>query len=548
MKFKQLKQSIQDRKIEAQLKGVELKSSWQQYHGKDISAIANNETLVKGWLVLGVDNNGAVIGKDVNWLKTVEQEVTNHIRQYLEPSWAVINVFGEEINGGQCLFIEISNPQDVVKWNGKAYHLCGTSSKEMKPHELLELSLKLPGSDFSKAKYSGEINGSQVIEFVQKVTQINDDFQIDLNTTSTNEILRKLNIFETNAAGILFGSIPFRVVHFNEDGDILDQRTRKGLYQILSDSFIEEIQSRARKKATVVEDGNISAAEEAPYPLKALREILANAVAHALYQKSDGDLVVETHPNRITVRNNCTKNAIAFLGKWFSRIHKPMNKHLMNTLRVARITDEQGSGKIRIFRLMLESGKREPIADFHDLGDYGRWSISLFNEESNLELKKISDEIRDSFPDKDQWRIATALLLWRDKKWNEISEYLDDHYKFVAKQVLENKKSPVMKFDNQLYTKRWAKIRLTGQITKSFSEQEKNVLYKFLNKIAFMSSNEGHISSEQAREYSGLSNSPSEMTQLARLFGEWKDEGKMIQRKKGQWQFTKKVDVKQDNL
>ena len=160
-------------------------------------------------------------------------------------------------------------------------------------------------------------------------------------------------------------------------------RNQKKDYSIYFQIRLEEIQSRARKKGTDVQDSNITATEEEPYPLKALREILANAVAHTLYQKHKGDIVVETHPNRITVRNHCTLGARAFIDKWFSRIHQPFNKHLMNTLRIAKITDEQGSGKMRVFRQMLEAGKREPIVEFQELGDYARWSITLFNEEKS---------------------------------------------------------------------------------------------------------------------------------------------------------------------
>lgn len=58
MDIERLKEAIQQGKIEPQMKGVELKSSWQQDHGKDISTIANNDSLVKGWLVIGVNDNG----------------------------------------------------------------------------------------------------------------------------------------------------------------------------------------------------------------------------------------------------------------------------------------------------------------------------------------------------------------------------------------------------------------------------------------------------------------------------------------------------------
>lgn len=543
MDFEKLKKFILEGNTEVYHSGVEFKRKWQQDCGQDISAIANDENIQTGWLVVGVEDNGALSGHDENWLKKTEQDVSNHIRQYLEPSWAVTRVVGEHIKNAYCLFIEIQNPQDIVSWNGVAYKLIGTTSSKMKEDELLALSIKLPGADFSKNKYEGSYNPSLITAFAQKVSSESTDFDIDINKVSPEDILRKLNIYGTIAAGILFGEYKFRLVNFNEDGDILDQTTKSGLFHILSDSFIEQIQSRARKKGTHIEGASTSVQEETPYPVKALREVLANAVAHALYQKNAGDIVVETHPNRITVRNNCSKEAKLFVDKWLSRIHKPVNKHLMNTLRIARITDEQGTGKIRIFRLMLESGKREPIIDFQTLGDYSRWSITLFNEEANKELKKIAEEIKGQFDNPDQWRLATALLLWRDRSWDEILQYFDEHYKYVANQVLHNTHSPVLLFNNKLYTKRWANIRLTGQFTKQFSEAEKSMFLKILSEYSFDNGRNGNIESELARRIIGLSDHQSEKTQLARLFSEWRDKGYMEQVKKGNWKFTGNLQV-----
>jgi hypothetical protein len=210
----------------------------------------------------------------------------------------------------------------------------------------------------------------------------------------------------------------------------------------------------------------------------------------------------------------------------------------MNTLRIARITDEQGTGKIRIFRLMLEFGKREPIIDFQVLGDYCRWSITLFNEEANKELKNIAEEIKGQFENSDQWRLATALLLWRDRSWEEILQYFDEHYKYVAAQVLRNTHSPVLLFNNKLYTKRWAKNRLSGQVTKQFSEAEKSMFMKILTEYSFDNGRNGNIESELARRIIGLSDHQSEKTQLARLFSEWRDKGYIELIKKGNWKFT----------
>ncbi len=538
MEKKELISRIKKRRIEAQLEGVEFKKSWRQECGKSVSAIANDENIFKGWLVIGINDDGTLAGRDTIWLKKTEQIISNHIIQYLEPSWAVKSITSEKLQSSHCLFIEIQNSQDVVKWNSKAYRLIGTTSSEMKPHEVMALSLRLPGSDFSKAKYeSNSYDPALVSAFAQKVVEELNDFQIEVDSISAKDILRKLNLIETNTAGILFGDFSCRVVHFDSNGDILVQKTQKGLYRILSDEFIDGLQNRSRKKGTIVRGNSISAIEETPYPIKALREILANAVAHSLYQKNQGDIVVEIHPNKITVRNNCSIEAKAFVEKWFSRMNNSSNKHLMNTLRLAHITDEQGTGKIRVFRLMLEAGKREPIVEFDDLVDHGKWSITLFNEESNEKIKEIANEIKQYFEDDDHWRLATALLLWREYNWSKIESFLDGNYKYMANKVLQNIYCPVLKYKNRLFLKRWAKVKLTGKNAKGFTEGEKEFLYNFLSNTSFESEQEGNISSADARKFIGLSDSSSEMAQLARLFSEWQEQGRIKMLKRGHWKF-----------
>lgn len=523
---------------EPQLSGVEFKESWSKNCGKDISAIANSPQILKGWLLVGVNDRGELTGRDLAWAKGQESAISSQIIELLQPTFSVHNILVLEIKNSYCVAIEIGNPGDVVYWDSRAYKLVGTASPEMPVDEILELSLKLPGADYSKGRNHQDTDPSLVISFAQKVNEVaSEDFHIDLERTTPREILAKFNIQETNVAAILFGEYQFRFVHFDENGDILDQKSIKGLYRLLADSFVEEIQSWTRRQGTNLKGATVSATEEVPYPPKALREILANAVAHALYQRDQGDIVVELHPNRITVRNNCSLEARAFINKWLSRYHKTFHKHLMNTLRAAKITDEQGSGKIRIFKHMLESGKREPLIDFEDLRDYGRWSISLFNDESNAPLKGLFARLIEIYGNQERARVAQALLLWREKPWSEIQVYLDEGYKHVAKEVLAHKDCPVLQYDDRVYTRRWAKIALEGQVTKEFTEAEKNSAYQLLKSITFQGTRGGFITSDEAKKIIGLSNTKQESGQIGKLFNEWKKHNLVKKIKNGQWQF-----------
>jgi len=148
------------------------------------------------------------------------------------------------------------------------------------------------------------------------------------------------------AANILFGNCPIRIAYYDKNGDIIEQVTKQGAFTLLDDDFIEHIQIWTKSKGAILENSSISAIHENPYPLKALRECFANALAHALYEKNNGEIVVEIYIDRISIKNNSSSEVKQFAKEWFSKKTYTRNKFLMLLLREAGYTDELGSGKI----------------------------------------------------------------------------------------------------------------------------------------------------------------------------------------------------------
>ncbi|HAR41169.1 MAG TPA: hypothetical protein DCS07_00805 [Bdellovibrionales bacterium] len=516
---------------------VELKSSWRQDYGKDISALANCTDNEPGWLVVGVDDSGTISGKDYGWLQKTEHEIANHINQMLAPVWAA-TVFTRQYDNGCCIFIFIKNPGEVTDWNGKAYKLSGTSSQPMSPEERISLTLKLPGEDFSKTPDLSPTNSSLVMEFAEKVKEAHPgEFPEDLSALSSTDVLRRLKIFQTATAAILFGRYPVRIAYLDKDDEILSQETKRGAYSVLSDAFIETIQNWTRTQATSLRGNTTATSTEIPYPLKALREVLANAVAHAMYHRSEGDILIELRPKRISVSNSCGKEARAFSKKWFARETHANNKLLMQSLRSAQIADELGSGKSRVFRLMVESGKREPIIEFSEFEFGAKWSITLYNELENLPLLELVSRFRETFTDSEKARIATALVLWRNRSWSEVVSRLDEHFQRVAVEVIQSAESPVFVIGEEIFPRRWVNVALTGQMSRRFTQIEEKQIKTALQRAAFENNRQGYITSELARQLIGLSNTQSETVQLSNLFKKWKDAGEIQMVKRGQWKF-----------
>ncbi|MBT3980058.1 MAG: hypothetical protein HOE90_01825 [Bacteriovoracaceae bacterium] len=522
---------------------IELKSTWAQSYGKKICGIANHLSRNGGWLVVGISDAGKLLGKDAKWLTETERMVSSHIAQFLEPDFSVVNIKGENLEKGAILIIEIESPNEVVRWNDKPYKMIGTACSEMTQENVLDLTLKLPGSDFSKMEYQGNTDGPLIIEFAQKVEE-NGKFEegFSVSNSTASQMLSKFVIENKKASGILFGDFKTRVVFYNEDDDILSKQEKSGLYSILRDDFVEEIQNWTRGKAQSSEK-SLSITDEVPYPKKALREVLANAVAHAKYSKDQGGLLIEVYPSRITITNNCNMEAKYFVNKWFSKAHKTTNNLLMECLKMAGISDELGSGKRRIFRTMIERGKREPIVGFEEYGTYATWSITLYNEESNKNLLNLIERLKTNFPNADERRVATALVLWSNKNWDEIDECLDEHYKDIANRVVSSDMTPVSLINGKLYQKRWVTVALEGQVTRKFTVAEEIQLKSFLNEIAYTGTRQGYITFDEMRKFIGMSDTKTENSQLSRMFSKWaKDDPSFIAsvpKKRGEWRLLK---------
>ena len=52
---------------EHQLDGVEFKESWEQWHGRVISALSRRQGNTPTWIVVGVSDKGQGTPKPVNW-------------------------------------------------------------------------------------------------------------------------------------------------------------------------------------------------------------------------------------------------------------------------------------------------------------------------------------------------------------------------------------------------------------------------------------------------------------------------------------------------
>ena len=424
----------------------------------------------------------------------------------------------------------------------------------MTPGEKQELELKRPGFDFSSFDYKGEINSSLVLDFAKFLKNGNEDWVM----LSADDVLSKLNIKGKNVSGILFGGFSFRIAHYNQESELTDQDEKKGLYSFLKEDFIQHIQSWTRTKGISLIPGSLSITEEKPYPDSVLREVLVNAVAHSAFEKQEGEITVELYRNRIKISNHCSAKATAFISKKFSQGHFSYNPFLMKILRKAKFSDEFGTGKNKIFKYMIESGRREPLFEYQKISDdYGIWSVTIYNEQPNKNFLRLLKKFKKLYESNtDKYKISAALVLWRNKTLEEIFSYIDEYHKRLIGEIFSNNDSPFLltteysqknkkKRVLKILLKRWVKVQLEGQESKVFSKAEENTFKEILQSYAYKENRGGYITNKEARQLFGLSNSQSEIVQLSKLFQQWEKNGFI---KKGERRRDWKVKRKPKSL
>jgi len=531
-------QAISDGNILEHLKNnVELKSSWKQEHGHKVSAFANKLDVRRAWIVLGLSNDGVPCGRDQNWAKQTEEMVSQHLNEKLDPLQSCRFIHTRTINSSAILILELENPGDVVYWGTDAYGASGTTISKLEPHQILELRLKLPGlTDFTRQSSQDGYDDHLIDLFAQRVRSKGHA----LEQGDAMTVLRSLGMVGTQAARILFGDCAFRIVRYNAAGEPVSNERRNCLYHLLTDKFHEDIQSW-----TAEQIGRTYRA----YPLRALQEGFANAVAHAAYFEQDGDPIVELHPDHLVISNLCLRESRYFANRWFSRSHKTVNAFLMELLRVAGHVDELGRGKNLIFSESISQGKAPPSVKVQGAGRYFRWVLTLSGHTADRRHLRIFKGIKDIYGDTPKALIAQALVLWSSKQVSEIRDYVDDSYTDLFAEVLSDLNGPIFYYqeEDRVVLHRWVRVMLEeGKDAKQLTPSEENRQRAFITRYC-AKYQDGYITPKLLRRLTHLGDNSSAKSYASRLLKKWVAEGHITRIRTGLYEIVpEKTRLQQD--
>jgi hypothetical protein len=531
----ELLECIQYRRLtERQVSNVELKRSWDQEDGKKISAFANRPTTSLYWICVGISDDGVLCGGPESWANKTEETISQHINKFLDPQIACLGISCHEQGGQWFVILRCTNPGSVVYWNKSAYKGAGTTIELMEPEEVMQLTIALPGlTDYSGQEWTGEYDQQKAGDFARAAAERRSGTSMETITALPPDVaLQRIGIFGTNTQRILFGDVRYRLVKFDLNGIPVTNENHSGLYGLLQPSFLAEIQSWLKDQLGLASE---------PYPTKALREGLSNAVAHAAYFDSDGDVIVELFPDKLCISNLCVRDSGYFANKWFSRSHKTVNRVLMEALRLAGFVDELGRGKNLIFAESLRNGKKPPEVVLEKGGRYDRWRLYIYGSSQHKAQFRVFQRLKEMYGDEQKVLIANALVLWRGQTVSSIRQYVDGESSRTFAEVLADLHGPIFYYqkNDQIVLRRWVRVLIgEGKESKQLSAAEEEDLLDFASKIQ-IEYHRGYITPKQLREFAGMGDTPSEIVLSSQILKRWKEQGKVTKVKKGLYRFER---------
>jgi hypothetical protein len=522
----------QGRVREHSAENVELKSDWQERYGQKLSALANKQQLTCTWMVVGVADDGTVTGQPEDWARQTEQVISQQINRNLDPLQSCTKLTCEDTGSGWVVVIGLCNPGAVVYWASLPWAASGTTVERMTPERVMEYTMTLPGlNDHSTQPWAGVPSVPLAERFVQRLRSKRMD-DASLQTGSAYEVLDRLHLAQCNAARILFGDATYRLVCYDQRGEPLRNDREKGVYKLLLDESHADIQDWSAKRL------GLNGVSFAP---RGLAEALANAVAHAAYFEQDGDILVEVHPEKVSISNLCLPGSAFFANQWFSRNHKSVNPLLMEALRLTQHVDDVGRGKGLIFTDCLRHGKPPPSVTIEQAGRYSRWRLTLHGGRDDERQLRLLEQLRANYRDEQKALLAHALVLWRGQPLASIRRFVDEAHAQVVAEIFTDQDGPVFysQKPDRVYLRRWARVLVQeGKDSKALAEHEEEDLYR----RALVRAAGKAITTHEIRRLAAMGDSNSARSITSKLLTRWHGEKRIERVKRGVYRFPENVD------
>jgi ATP-dependent DNA helicase RecG len=341
-----------------------------------IAAFSNTEG---GKIVIGVSKSGKLLGVDIG--KDTLENLTNSIAQHTEPKIHP-RITIERAEDKDIIVIDVKESQDkLILADGRPYVRVGRSTRQMSKDEyerrILEKHKDKLQFDTQACKGATlkDIKRDLVRDFIIKAK--NERGLALSDRTPVKEALMRLKLMQgnslTNAAVLLFGTpedfypqCELKCIRFkglDVTGEMLDLKPVAGniIHQLRdAEKFIfDHIALSAW-----IESGKLQRQEKWEYPPKAIREALANAIAHRDY-RSTGKVQVRIFDGWIEFWNpGCLPQGwtIETLTKKHDSL--PPNPLIAKQFFWYKYVEEVGTGTNKIVKWCREWGLPDPVFEY----------------------------------------------------------------------------------------------------------------------------------------------------------------------------------------
>ena len=407
---------------------VELKKSLSQLDDalKSVCAFLNH----KGRTVyFGVEDKGKVIGLDVSdkTLRKISQQIISRIKPEITPEIKEIEKMGRSI-----IKVNVSEGNNKPYFlNGIAYKKVGTEKRVIPPDELKRIIL-----DQKKIKWDEEICEGATLNDIDDeklkwfLRKAKEERNFDVEpSTPIKDALERLKITHngklTNAAILLFAKDPqkfflqakIRCARFKgtKGLDYIDMKVFEGTIIELREKTMKFIMQYT--KHAVYFDAN-KRYDRWEYPLRALEEILTNALVHRKYNTA-AEIQVSVFDNHVEVWNP-GKLPKPLTPKDLKKKHKsiPRNPLIADMLFLIKYIEKWGRGTNRVIEELLDNKLPEP--EFQNLS--GGFEVVLTGPGREFE-----EEI-----EREKWHVLEI-----NERQRKAIEYIKKH-RFITTKIYQD--------------------------------------------------------------------------------------------------------------
>jgi len=374
------------RKVENQNK--EFKQAWNDNCLKTICAFANTGG---GKLYIGIDDEGKPVG--VKDAARYLDDIPNKTKDILgiTPDVTIKKKSGKDI-----IEVSVAPSSAPISYHGRFFTRSGSSSIEIKGHELVELLMQKSGRSWDGFIEEGatlkDIDPAAINKFrklaVKKIPQIASE-------KSAQAILQKLNLLENGklrrAAILLFGKNPkkfhisayIKIGKFVSTTDLISTDDIEGNLFDQVDKAIEML--RVKYLLSNITYEGIYRKDNMEYPEEALREAIINAVIHRNYMGAHTQLRIDSESLNLWNEGGLpTGINVSDLKTW--HLSRPRNELLADVFFKAGMIEAWGRGTVKIVDECKKAGLPEP--EFRE--EFGGLSVHFIKADKSQEKVQVT--------------------------------------------------------------------------------------------------------------------------------------------------------------